>query len=112
MQKRFLPPVAIVGIGGIFPDALNVEEFWQNVKAGRSAARVAVTMVHLKRLHADEIERYLDSGEWHGKAGGYAIQGLAEIFVKQINGSYSNIVGLPLQVTLDLLRGLGWRSSG
>jgi len=79
---------------------------------GRRASRLSVTMVQFKRLEPLEIDRYLESGEWHGKAGGYAIQGLAEIFVKQINGSYSNIVGLPLQVTLDLLRGLGWRSSG
>jgi len=77
--------------------------------AGRSAARVAMTMVHFKRLHAGEVERYLDSGEWHGKAGGYAIQGRAEGFITAINGSYSNVVGLPLAVTLDLLGGLGWR---
>jgi septum formation protein len=73
------------------------------------AARVAMTMVRFKRLHDDEIARYLASEEWRGKAGGYAIQGRAEAFVASINGSFSNVVGLPLAVTLDLLRGLGWR---
>lgn len=76
---------------------------------GARAARVAMTMVRFKRLHDDEIAWYLASGEWHGKAGGYAIQGRAEAFVAAINGSWSNVVGLPLAVTLDLLRGLGWR---
>jgi septum formation protein len=73
------------------------------------AARVVMTVVHFKRLHADDLAWYLASEEWHGKAGGYAIQGRAEAFVTTINGSYSNVVGLPLAVTLDLLRGLGWR---
>jgi septum formation protein len=73
------------------------------------AARVVMTVVHFKRLHADDLAWYLASEEWHGKAGGYAIQGRAEAFVTAINGSYSNVVGLPLAVTLDLLRGLGWR---
>ena len=56
-----------------------------------------------------DLEAYLAAGEWHGKAGGYAVQGRAESFCRPINGSYSNVVGLPLAVTLDLLRGLGWR---
>jgi septum formation protein len=76
--------------------------------AGR-AARVVMTVVRFRRLHDDEIAWYLASGEWHGKAGGYAIQGRAEAFVAAINGSWSNVVGLPLAVTVDLLRGLGWR---
>jgi septum formation protein len=76
---------------------------------GACAARVAMTVVHFKRLHEDDLARYLASGEWQGKAGGYAIQGRAEAFVTAINGSWSNVVGLPLAVTLDLLRGLGWR---
>lgn len=75
----------------------------------RSAARVATTVVRFKRLHEDDLAWYLASGEWQGKAGGYAIQGRAEAFVASINGSWSNVVGLPLAVTLDLLRGLGWR---
>jgi septum formation protein len=79
---------------------------------GRRAARVAMTAVRFKRLAAEELAAYLASGEWRGKAGGYAIQGRAEAFVVAINGSYSNVVGLPLQVTWDLLRGLGWRIGG
>jgi septum formation protein len=78
---------------------------------GRQAARVALTIVRFKRLHEDDLAGYLASGEWQGKAGGYAIQGRAEAFVAAINGSWSNVVGLPLAVTLDLLRGLGWRPS-
>jgi septum formation protein len=73
------------------------------------AARVAMTVVRFKRLHEDDLGWYLASGEWQGKAGGYAIQGRAEAFVAAINGSWSNVIGLPLAVTLDLLRGLGWR---
>jgi septum formation protein len=75
----------------------------------RRAERVVMTVVHMKRLDATELEAYLASGEWQGKAGGYAIQGRAEAFVPAINGSWSNVVGLPLAATLDLLRGLGWR---
>ena len=73
------------------------------------AARLAMTVVRFRRLHEDDLAWYLASGEWRGKAGGYAIQGRAEAFVTAINGSWSNVVGLPLAVTLDLLRGLGWR---
>jgi septum formation protein len=76
---------------------------------GRQAARLVMTMVRFKRLGAEDLQSYLASGEWQGKAGGYAIQGRAEAFVLALNGSYSNVVGLPLAVTVDLLRGLGWR---
>ena len=76
----------------------------------RRAVRVVMTMVRFKRLSEPEIAAYLACGEWRGKAGGYAIQGRAEAFVPAINGSFSNVVGLPLATTLDLLRGLGWRS--
>ena len=76
---------------------------------GRRASRLVTTIVRFKRLSADEIASYLASGEWRGKAGGYAIQGRAEAFVRAINGSHSNVVGLPLADSLDLLRGLGWR---
>jgi septum formation protein len=75
----------------------------------RRGARVVMTMVRFKRLGAGELDAYLASGEWQGKAGGYAIQGRAEAFTLAINGSWSNVVGLPLAVTADLLRGLGWR---
>lgn len=76
---------------------------------GRRAVRVVMTMVRFKRLSEPEIAAYLASGEWRGKAGGYAIQGRAEAFIPAINGSCSNVVGLPLATTLDVLRGLGWR---
>ena len=68
-----------------------------------------VTAVAFKRLSAEEIERYIAAGEWRDKAGAYAIQGLAATFVRAINGSYSNVVGLPLFETAALLRGLGYR---
>jgi septum formation protein len=71
--------------------------------------RVVVTSVMFKRVSGDEVARYLDSGEGIGKAGGYAVQGLAETFVRQINGSYSNIVGLPLSQTISLLGSSGYR---
>jgi nucleoside triphosphate pyrophosphatase len=75
---------------------------------GRKAKRLVATAVTFKRLSADEIDGYLASGEWEGKAGGYAIQGRAAQFVPQIVGSYSNVVGLPLYETAALLRGLGF----
>lgn len=76
---------------------------------GREAARVIETAVTMKRLHPDEVEAYIASGEWRGKAGGYAIQGRAAVFVARIGGSYSNVVGLPLFETHKLLTGLGWQ---
>lgn len=75
---------------------------------GTVRTRLIRTAVRFKRLSGAEIERYLASGEWRGKAGGYAIQGRAEAFVLQINGSWSNVVGLPLAATVNLLRGLGY----
>lgn len=69
--------------------------------------RLVITAVAFKRLSADEIGRYLDSGEWRDKAGGYAVQGRAAAFVRGIVGSYSNIVGLPLFETCALINGLG-----
>ena len=77
--------------------------------AGRRARRLVTTAVRFKRLSAEEIEAYLDSGEWQDKAGGYAIQGQAAAFIPAINGSYSNVVGLPLAETAALLHGLGYR---
>jgi septum formation protein len=75
---------------------------------GRHAARVVVTQVKMKRLHEDELRRYLDSGDWHDKAGGYGIQGRAAAFIPWVNGSYANVVGLALVETLHLLSGLGY----
>ncbi len=76
---------------------------------GRRRDRVVVTTVAFKRLSAAEIELYLDCGEWRGKAGGYAIQGLAAAFIPWINGSYANVVGLPLAEVWTMLQGLGFR---
>jgi septum formation protein len=76
---------------------------------GRLSARLVETTVDFKRLEAGEIDAYLDSGEWRGKAGGYAIQGHAGAFVMRLGGSFSSVVGLPLYETLCLLKGLGWR---
>jgi septum formation protein len=76
---------------------------------GRTAARLVETRVHFKRLGPDEIGDYLASGEGRGKAGGYAIQGLAGAFVTSLQGSYSGVVGLPLYETVNLLTGLGFR---
>ncbi len=76
---------------------------------GRIARRLVTTAVLFKRLAPAEIERYLAGGEWRGKAGGYAIQGLAAAFIPAINGSYSNVVGLPLAETWAMLQGLGFQ---
>jgi septum formation protein len=65
------------------------------------------TKVTFKRLNKQEIEEYLSTTEWKDKAGGYAIQGYAEKFIKRINGSYSNVVGLPLFETYNLLNSQG-----
>ena len=74
---------------------------------GRAVSRLVRTAVTFKRLSAEELEDYLASGEWRGKAGGYAIQGRAAAFVRFVGGSYSNVVGLPLHETYGLLAGLG-----
>ena len=62
---------------------------------GQMGVRVVETRVRMKRLSNDEIESYLGSGEWRGKAGAYAIQGIAGAFVRKLVGSYTNVVGLP-----------------
>ena len=77
--------------------------------AGRLRWRLVVTAVVFKRLHPGEIDIYLESGEWQGKAGGYAIQGRAAALIPSINGSYSNVVGLPLAETTALLTGAGFK---
>ncbi len=73
-------------------------------------SRVVMTAVRFNRLDDKTIDRYIASGEWRGKAGGYAIQGLAESFIPWISGSYSNVVGLPLAETAHLLKvsGFAW----
>ena len=74
---------------------------------GRSRQRLVETRVRFKRLSEAEIEGYLASGEWRGKAGGYAIQGLAGAFVQKLQGSYTSVVGLPLHDAVNLLVGEG-----
>ncbi len=73
----------------------------------RQRTRACVTTVAFKRLTEEEIDAYIASGEWEGKAGGYAIQGRAAVFVRFIGGSYSNVVGLPLYETERLLESVG-----
>jgi septum formation protein len=75
---------------------------------GRRAARLVTTAVRFRRLDQREIAAYVASGEWQGKAGGYAIQGLAAAFIPYLGGSYSNVVGLALAETASLLAGLGY----
>ena len=75
---------------------------------GRLRQRLVLTTVLFQRLSAPQIEDYVACGEWRGKAGGYAIQGRAECFVRFLSGSHSNVVGLPLFETAQLLRGAGW----
>lgn len=76
---------------------------------GTLHGRRVMTTVVFKRLTKSDIKGYLAAGEWRGKAGAYAIQGRASTFVSRVNGSYSNVVGLPLYETAALLAGLGYR---
>lgn len=76
---------------------------------GTLRSRLIDTRVQFKRLSENEIKHYIESGEWNGKAGGYAIQGLASAFVSFISGSYSNIVGLSLYDTAQMLDGTGFK---
>lgn len=75
---------------------------------GAMRHRLVETRVRFKRLSREEMEAYLASGEWRGKAGGYAIQGLAGSFIVKLVGSYTNVVGLPLYETVSLLTGEGY----
>lgn len=75
---------------------------------GDLAIRRVISQVAFKRLSDDEMTAYLASGEWQGKAGGYAIQGRAAALISWVAGSYSNIVGLPLYETAQLLAGRGY----
>jgi septum formation protein len=74
---------------------------------GRVLVKSAITAVKFKRLSKDEIAAYLASEEWRDKAGGYAIQGRAALFVTEMHGDYNNVVGLPLALTAALLTGAG-----
>lgn len=76
--------------------------------AGRQRTKVSVSTVRFKRLSQQDIARYIASGEWKGKAGGYAIQGLAAALIPAISGSHSAIVGLPLFETVNMLKDAGY----
>jgi septum formation protein len=76
--------------------------------AGAFRQRLVETKVRFKRLNDEDIEAYLASGEWRGKAGAYAAQGIAGSFIVKLVGSYSNVVGLPLYETTALLLGEGY----
>ena len=78
------------------------------VPGGKVRTRIVSTRLSFRRLTDVEIDAYAMGGEGLGKAGGYAIQGRAEIFVRSLNGSYSNVVGLPLSETVALLGGCGF----
>jgi len=75
---------------------------------GRLRERLVESCVTFQRLTEQQLDAYLATGEWQGKAGGYAIQGRAEAFVRFLSGSHSNVVGLPLYETTQMLRGCGW----
>ena len=70
--------------------------------------RLVETMIAMKPLSSEEIDYYASHGEWRGKAGGYALQGYGEVYVRHIAGSYSNVVGLPLAETRNLLKAAGY----
>jgi septum formation protein len=76
---------------------------------GQLHQKISDTVVQFKILTQTEIDSYIASGEWNGKAGGYAIQGLAAAFIKSIRGSYSNVVGLSLYDTMQILTGAGFK---
>lgn len=75
---------------------------------GGMRSRVVETMIAMKRLSDEELDFYAAHGEWRGKAGGYALQGYGEVYVRHIAGSYSNVVGLPLAETRHLLKSAGY----
>ncbi len=75
---------------------------------GAIRSRMVETMIAIKRLSPDEIDFYAAHGEWRGKAGGYALQGYGEVYVRHLAGSYSNVVGLPLAETRHLLKSAGY----
>ncbi len=77
--------------------------------SGKVRQRLVETRVRFKRLSREELDSYLASGEWRGKAGGYAVQGLAGSFVVKLVGSYTNVVGLPLYETIGLLTADGYK---
>ena len=79
-----------------------------NSPNGNQIYRTVTSVVTFKKLDKEELNIYLGTDEWEGKAGGYAIQGLAATYIRALNGSYSNVVGLPLHETYQLLKGMGF----
>ncbi len=75
---------------------------------GSTTGRIVESVVGLSRLSDRQVDALIAAGDWHGKAGGYALQGHVAAFVRFLSGSYSNVVGLPLFETAQLLRGRGW----
>ncbi len=75
---------------------------------GSGSSRIVESVVGLSRLSDRQVDALIAAGDWHGKAGGYALQGHIAAFVRFLSGSYSNVVGLPLFETAQLLRGRGW----
>lgn len=80
------------------------------VANGRLAKRVVTTKLKFKLLSKNEIDAYIASNEWHGKAGGYGIQGMAGAFCIHLNGSWESVMGLPLYETKCLLDGMGHKN--
>ena len=78
------------------------------IPGGAVRSRLVETMIAMKRLSPQEVDFYAAHGEWRGKAGGYALQGYGEVYVRHIAGSYSNVVGLPLAETRVLLQSAGY----
>jgi septum formation protein len=76
---------------------------------GSIRSRAIETTIAMKRLSPEEIDYYAAHGEWRGKAGGYALQGYGEVYVRHIGGSYSNVVGLPLAETRHMLKAAGYK---
>jgi septum formation protein len=81
--------------------------YWIEDETGRSEGDVIWTEVHFRALLDSEIEDYLSTGEWEDKAGAYGIQGAASFMVKELHGSYTNVVGLPLAEVSSALRRMG-----
>ncbi len=77
-------------------------------RAGTARHKLSTSIVTFKRLHPDEIDAYIAGGEWHGKAGGYAIQGSAAGLIHALSGSPSGVIGLPLYETRALLRAVDY----
>ena len=72
------------------------------IEGERVRTLTATTLVSVRPLDSDAIERYLDAGEWEGRAGGYAIQGRGALLIREIEGDYLNVVGLPVAAIVEL----------